>query len=778
MLPPLRNLLLILAPGSLLLLLGLGAVLTGRIPIDASVNVLLAGDSRNLETYNKLNSLAASSTKILVMAKREPHWYSNEGARLINELTYSLMRLDHIREVKSLTSTGRPVIPPELRPQMNREIAELRQNMSNLLTNPFQLMRKLQRFRDYISIQGFFPLSLPEESLWREVRKFNEAFPLSRNVMISENGQWASFVLFIGNDFSDRFDQHKLQDDLALAMTDIDGDIDDWKAVGMPLVETEVLSALEKNLLRYLLLFVGLSMLALILTFRSPLILLLVLLFEGLGLAGLGLVFLLTQRPPNLYTLLLLPLVCGLQMTFLAHFFSAMQSFKKRSVPAPVSAALAEVFRPSMLAVFSTMIGLLSLLLTSNTVLREFGWLGALAVAAVAAITFVPLFLVTRKEHPTFGSSGSATDEATWHLPLPPPPLILGLGAALVILAIVLFPKIRTDIRAKEFLSAEMPIRSAVDIIDEHMGGMNIFQLRMQTDQPYGIQQPEVLAYLETLRSEAKKIDGVTETYAYSQLFTVMNEQLNPEVDNFETLPDPINHQLIRALVNAGGFLFKDAFTDSEARWGLFILRTRDMPAEDYLTLVDSFKRMAEAVKPAGVQVSAEQGLDDILRADREVMRSLLRSLGPGLIVILLLLSLIWRDIWLGSAVVLTNLLPLATVGLVLGGFNIPLNSLTIMVVAILIGIAVDDSIHFVSYYRDARREGLAIRTALERTLARKVKPMACTTGVLMAALGLVWIFPFPPVAHAGVLSAASLSAALAAACFVLPALLRAKGEW
>jgi len=108
-----------------------------------------------------------------------------------------------------------------------------------------------------------------------------------------------------------------------------------------------------------------------------------------------------------------------------------------------------------------------------------------------------------------------------------------------------------------------------------------------------------------------------------------------------------------------------------------------------------------------------------------------------------------------------------------LQGFaDVPLNAITIMVAAVAFGIAVDDTIHFITHWRMARACGLSGDEALRETMEVKCRPIVCTTLILAGILAVFVLASFPPVVHFGLLLAAGLVGALVAALGLLPALL------
>ena len=98
-----------------------------------------------------------------------------------------------------------------------------------------------------------------------------------------------------------------------------------------------------------------------------------------------------------------------------------------------------------------------------------------------------------------------------------------------------------------------------------------------------------------------------------------------------------------------------------------------------------------------------------------------------------------------------------------------PLNSITIMVAAIALGVAVDDTIHFITHWRDERQAGASPAEATRSALRVKGRPIVATTIILVGMMMVFWVSVFPPVVHFGLLLAVGLAGALLAALVLLP---------
>jgi len=333
--------------------------------------------------------------------------------------------------------------------------------------------------------------------------------------------------------------------------------------------------------------------------------------------------------------------------------------------------------------------------------------------------------------------------------------------------------RVRTDIRAVEFLNRQSPTRQAVEELDRIYGGINVVQIEIDSGREHGVNQLPFLKYVETLQRFAQNYPGVSAAYSYAQLLAMINQIW--EEGRPEALKLPENPLLINLFVLAlksQNYPFLTALCDSAFRTAYLVVRTRDMPSDRYLAIINSILAQAEKGRPEGISVSAATGFHSILEADRRILRSQVRSAGSSAAVIGLVLALLWRSPTLALLSVLTNAVPVAFVIAIAGYAGVPLNSITIMVAAICLGIAVDDSIHFITHWQDAVRSGLSATEAVADAFRVKGRPIVFTSVILIAIFSIFWFSSFPPVAHFGLLSAIAFLGALATVLFFLPAVL------
>ena len=148
--------------------------------------------------------------------------------------------------------------------------------------------------------------------------------------------------------------------------------------------------------------------------------------------------------------------------------------------------------------------------------------------------------------------------------------------------------------------------------------------------------------------------------------------------------------------------------------------------------------------------------------------RSMILALG----IITLLIGLIFRSLRLALVSVIPNVLPIAVPLSVFGLFGTPLHGPAILVSSVALGVCVDDTIHFLTKFVRARREGYGLEAALSRTLQETGAAITITTVVLMVGFSTLLLSDFTPNFMMGALATVMIALAWFADLILLPAFL------
>ena len=151
----------------------------------------------------------------------------------------------------------------------------------------------------------------------------------------------------------------------------------------------------------------------------------------------------------------------------------------------------------------------------------------------------------------------------------------------------------------------------------------------------------------------------------------------------------------------------------------------------------------------------------------------LLYGLTTSFVVMAAVCALLFRSVWLAILAIVPNLFPVLCVFGVMGAFNIPISSGTAMVATIALGIALNDTIHFLLHYRMRTRvEGMPKREAILLTIATIGRPVVWTSLVHMAGFAIFLGTDFIPLFQFGVFASLAMFAALVGDVVLLPNLL------
>ena len=140
--------------------------------------------------------------------------------------------------------------------------------------------------------------------------------------------------------------------------------------------------------------------------------------------------------------------------------------------------------------------------------------------------------------------------------------------------------------------------------------------------------------------------------------------------------------------------------------------------------------------------------------------------------VIFLMFIILFRSISLALITIIPNVFSAMVVLGIMGIFKIPLDLMTITIAAISVGIAVDNSIHFVSRFRDEMKVQDSYFAALDQATNNVGQAMFYTTIVITAGFLIMVFSNFVPTVYFGVLTGIAMVTALIANLLMLPMLI------
>ncbi len=159
------------------------------------------------------------------------------------------------------------------------------------------------------------------------------------------------------------------------------------------------------------------------------------------------------------------------------------------------------------------------------------------------------------------------------------------------------------------------------------------------------------------------------------------------------------------------------------------------------------------------------------------IRRSLLLGLGFAILIVSLLMALLFRNWRIVLVSLIPNFFPLFLAGALLGFLGIELEAGVSIVFAVIFGIAVDDTIHFLSKYKIARSRGLTMEEAIHQTFLETGKAIILTSVILFFGFLVMLFSVHPPSVTIGLLISLTLGSALISDLLLIPPLIRWLGR-
>lgn len=322
--------------------------------------------------------------------------------------------------------------------------------------------------------------------------------------------------------------------------------------------------------------------------------------------------------------------------------------------------------------------------------------------------------------------------------------------------------------------SEKLPIRQTTEYVDRVMVGAGGFSYLFDSGEPDGISDPAFLKRVESIQNrlnEEKHL--VMKTMSIVDLIKDINQAFHNEDPAYYVLPESrdLIAQYLLLYEMAGGDELENYIAGDWQRVNLEV-RCRLMPSSVYKKVTDTVGRFIESrYKPSERPVLTGGGFLWI-KLIQYIVDSQIMGFSVAFCVIAVMMCLVMGSVRIGLLAMVPNLAPvLVTLG-IMGWAGIPLDYVKLLVASIAIGIAVDDTIHFILRYRLEFWRTRNYHRALEASLNDVGRSIFITTMALLTGFAVNLLSIMDSIVEFGLLTLITLSVAALADYFLTPALI------
>lgn len=455
------------------------------------------------------------------------------------------------------------------------------------------------------------------------------------------------------------------------------------------------------------------------------------------------------------------------------------------AVAAPLAAVTAG-FRPSLVAAVTTVLGMVSLAASQVRPVWQFGVYAAIGTV----IAFVSVFLGLPALLRTFAADAvEPSRRGDWpavtasirrlvpaHRVTTPLCLLAMLAGAAGL------TRLETEVRPARFLPPASAWRQDLDWFTDRIGPFQTVDVVLAfTDAAPGL--ADRAALVQESAARLGRLDAVRGSLSAA---TLLPAELLGLADR-SAVRSVVRRSLIDGRLRRALPVVVDAglvASDGARQLWRISLQVENFTAEQQVRLeqaVTTIVREAAAdldVTPPDA-TSCTGGVPLVIAAQRELLDSLLASFALAFVTIAGVLAVFFRSLPLGLLSMIPNLFPIVVVGGGLGWLGRPLDVGGMMTASIALGIAVDDTVHLLTWMRRLARTGLTPAACIDGGLDRAAVPMIGSTLILAPAFAVFGFCGFQPIAQFGLLLATLLAVALVGDLVQLPALIAGPlGRW
>ena len=712
-------------------------------------------DTEYYETFFK-ETFGSDVLSIVVVKPKSGDVFTTETLALIEELTEAFGALDGVTQVKSLT-TEHIIKGEDDFVNTNKLIMEIPDDPESL-------------------------------ALIRENALGNDSF---LGYIVSKDGTTAAINIYTDKpkgdqEFDDRF--------VGSVNEIIDKHKDRWTIyfVGAPLASSTMLASIKKDQMTVNPAMLGVIVVFLLLAYRSFIAVLLPLLTSGLSVAAAFGFLSLMNYPITPYIALVpgLILVVGSteDMHILSMYFHKLrQGLSKNEA---IMAAAMESALPITLTSFTTIIGFGSLALNETTIVRQFGIGMAFGLLAnyVATLIIIPAALRFFKI-PKIISKDISGGQARKHL--------LGsvldwivkanqdhratialITGVILIASLVGMFKVEVDNDYMSFLREETTFKQDLKRLNQDLSGMNVFNIIVETEGDEDALEPDVLRKIADLQKYMDGLGFFDKTVSIADHVKMMNREWNEGREEMDVVPDS-KPAIMQYLLLLDYDTVADYLDSGRKNARVLVIHNISSSSElaRALSGVKKYieKNLKNYVKEGQVKDLSIKftSMDYLIKNSADtIVQGQVKSLALALVIILVLMTIVFMSIKGGLIAIVANMIPIVVNFGIMGWFGISLNTSTCMVALIALGIAIDDTIHFMVRYQKELRLTNDQRQAMANAIKTEGEPVMFTSLALALGFVTVMLSDFAPSGQFGLLSALVMIYALLTDIFVNPVIL------
>ncbi|MCG6946735.1 MAG: MMPL family transporter [Deltaproteobacteria bacterium] len=598
--------------------------------------------------------------------------------------------------------------------------------------------------------------------------------------LISEDHK-ATVMTLVLEDTSDRT---KVIQDVSTLIDGADKDLSLYQ-IGMPLVSEALANFTKKDFFQLPPITFLIIAVLLFFLFRNLACLLLPLTCVTLALVWTFGLMALTKTPLSMMTMIVPVFLIAVGTAYCLHIGSEYLSYSQKAESRAEASFLtfSTISFPTVLAVVTTAIGLGSLLINRIVAIREFAIFSCFGMFSliVIVLTFFPaalaLFPLPKKRATGPTKAPTLIDRFLgWivHLDLHKQKVALPILGIVAVFCLFGIFRIRVETSPVEFFKQDTPVSRHFHDIYKDLSGSFPVNVVMASEEDDYFEDPDHLSEIAELQGFLETLPGVDKTVSFAEYMKLVNYASNQFDPKYYVLPEEGFE--VRMLMNSYRIMLGE---DMFSRFMNYYLSKTNILLFTHISSSRDFLKTREKIL-AHVQENFSKdltwdvtGLGMVVSASSDLLtKGQVKSLSITVVLVFGIMFMLFMSSKVGLIAIVPNLFPIVVNFGIMGWLGIELSMVTSLIASIAIGLAVDDTIHYLVRYNREFKKSLDDKLALTETITHVGKPIVFTTLTIGIGFAILTLSSFKPTAIFGVMMVITMFSALVGDLILLPSLM------
>lgn len=343
--------------------------------------------------------------------------------------------------------------------------------------------------------------------------------------------------------------------------------------------------------------------------------------------------------------------------------------------------------------------------------------------------------------------------------------------------SVVFLFDIKVNADPLEYFPPDSMVKRSSDFLEEKVGGSIVMEMVVDSGEKEGIKDPAFMKRVEAFQDYLESKPYTTSTTSIVDILKSTHKALHGDKPEFYKLPEDrellAQEYLLYTMSLPQGMDLNDRVTLDNSSLRL----TANWNIHDSATVLAAIDDAETKAKEMGLNVWVTGKVPLWQRMNPYVVDTFVTSIIVAVTLMSLLLIIVFRSFTLGLLALIPNGFPLVLGAAIISALDKPLDMGTTIIFSVCLGIAVDDTVHFLANFNRLVKEGYSRGQALARTFSHTMPALIFTTIILVLGFGAFAFADFMPNQTFGIMVALILLFALITDGTLLPAILGGKSQ-